>query len=1152
MVKCYSALFLSLLLTAVCVALPDAQSGGKDGKPVSVLFLTGRIGSGLDYMPMFEQRISDLGYVHQTLDMKEPLETDFLRQFNVVVLVGIYEFEGGGYYKPGGLPLLNVAKNIQLIQKYVQAGGGLIVIPVFSENGNEIASSYAKALEPFDVAILGECVRDEDNPVADLSAPDQFLEAAWTRAINGHPATAGVSALAYPNRIMRWDDAYSTTPIVPKSDAWTVLATGESTSRSMLNVGVVGWVNGTVPQAPVLAAARESGKGRVGVVAIGGHFLVTHTFADKDARGNPVTSAGEANTGPLNGIYFEKGDGKTSSDWGRLLDQIIRWTAQASTNAGMGGAPAKWETRLDRVTLPDGQVPDFAIVDWRTQSPPPTWRHRTPTPVWWQGAPFYDEITDPLVINDQRMNKLLIGAHSEYSDGKGSVRQWADAAKTAGFSAIVFTERFESFDPARWKQFVSDCAAASDEQFACLQGLDIADTYGNRFLLLGNTNFPNAGLLTEDGKALVQTARLSLGFSQHLAVVHRCGGSKLSKELYRHFQGVSVFTYAQTKQTDGSMKYTLADNGFEAYEWQLNNASNPVPIVVHELRDPADVAGKGTVGFHVIVPSQDSLDVIRYFRYGFHHFFENPHRYYISEGPHITGWSIFNKDYGSAALNRDQWRAEVGATSPDSNTAIKEAVLYDRGRVARRWTPNSSSFHEIVNGSHSHQHHFMLVVTDAKGRRAISPHLRTVSRGYYTRCADRQNWFGAAGSYTGIWPSGTHGIWYMRPFLPVGDRSETWGGKNPLCSKMSLPFAGNALTFTDFTVDERYLRPVAYGMDAWTIHNTEQTQTFRAYVRVGKWHDINTGIEAYSGKVRSLTSVSGWISLRDDFVPTEPIWPIVNQTAPNATFLFDQNGRHVEGKLDGNKNTLIDLPAGSSIGEFLLLTSMTVDGRGMLGFRATAGESVPRDTRWRFAYTYVPPTSVWRRALGASGDTPWQMELTQGQLQRTLGHVQLRADRYVVAGTLRGDAGIERLPLTVEGLNPNWPAALWTPDDLSYTPWGPISPPRLPGTDTGPYLRHIGIEGGIAYAALEAQGDVKFFVGNTLVSENEQLHMAYALWTATEAIIEINNPTDQNIATRVTSPDALPGKYKVDTRVNIPAGASVLVKLSQGEQSQQQ
>ena len=1124
------------ILLSLLMLLGAGLAGRCATAPVNVLFL---LGQGLKLDAEVAKTLTAQGIVYQTVNDTEPLTAAYLRQFHTVVLGEIDSFDGGGYYAPGGSLLANTEENIRLVHQYVADGGGVVVVPLIG--GDEGAATYATLLAPWKIRVLCETIRDEKHP---LKAGSVF---SWTRNISRHPVTDGVKALAYPTQVMRWDDQYPSSPLLPADRAWKVLARGEQSSRGLRSLIDNAWGAGEGGTAPVLAAARDMGPGRVVVTALSSIYLLTHAFAKE-------SQVGEFFTGSPAGIAFQAGDGKQRSDWGQLLLNAVRWTATAGERAGFGnGTPAAWKSPLPFQTwemLPDSPVPDFAVIDWKNSPALPAWAIHGARPVGWHGHYFFDDIADPRVTKPQQMNRVLIGARSVYSDGAGTVAEWAAAAKMAGYRVLVFTERFERLDPAKWEQFMTDCQANSSDDLVCLQGLDIADTYGNRFLIMGNTNFPNPSILTPDRKTLRETQRLSMGFARNLTSFHRPGTSALSFDLARHFQAISVYTYAQ----DGA-KYTLVDNGFPAYQWQLKSASNPVPVVVHELTDPKDVAQKGTLGFQLIVPSQDAHDAARYFRAGLGHFFESPQRYFITEGPLIDDWGVTNRDIGLPELNRDHFRVQVGASSSEPGVTIHDVTLYDRDSVARHWTPNTAHFAETADGEQGYQRYYMLVVTDSKGRRAISPHLRTVGQGYFTRCADRQNFFGAALQYTGIWP-GSHAMSFVQLSMPVpgsGEVMRPYGGALPgenMATRLQFPFASNSLTFTDLVIDERYRLTQQYGMDAWQLHNTMPSRTYEAWARVSKWNDVKTGITGLDNLLTELTGVEVTLRARQPVQPTAALYPVVQTVQPGCAYLYRQGDKLVTGKLDGNTETILDLPAGTSLGNLLLLTPQAVSGHGEIGWRADTSQLLPMWTEWRARYEYIP--LEWRASLGAEGPTPWSLALTQGKQESALGVVNLSADRCGVTGTLQAGGVVKILPVRVTGLNANWPAACWTPGKhlFCHVAGGSAVPrkmsavPAIPGMQPrATFLNHIGVYEGIGYASLDNSENTTFFIGNTLTASNSALILAYTQWTKDTAGIEAHNPTNKPITARLTSPAAITDYYPVNVTVTVPPGSTVRVNV---------
>ncbi len=1131
--------WMSMLLIAGIGAQPLTAAAKDANAPVNVLMV---LQGGLATLDaQVKQQLEGRGCRLQVVSAVEPLSMEALRGYHTVVLVGLDDYGGGEYYSPGGTSLDTVARNIAVLHEYVEAGGGLVVVP--NIGGTDMAATYNEFFAPWKLRLGCETVRDPASALATNSAY------CWSRTIARHPATAGVHALAYPSLLMRWDDQYPLVPLVPDDAAWTVLARGEKTSRGMRSLSGGIWADGIAGKAPVLAAVREAGKGRVAVVGLNPYYLLTHAYST-------AGGIGEMSVGALAGIAYSRGDGQTPSDWGILTANLLHWTAEAGARAGFGGAEGPWKSQLAHMPwapYPDAPIPDGLVMDWAHRQPAQTWREHLPVPGSWRGQYFWDSIPDPRVIAPQQMNKVLIGARSAYSDGSGTVAEWAAAAKAAGYKVLVFTERFENLNPTNWPCIMADCEANSSQDFVCLQGFDIADSYGNRFLVMGSVNFPSPGILTKDGKAIDESNRFSLSFARHLVSFHRPGTSALSTELLRHFQAISVYTYAER---DG--KFALVDNGLPSYHWELQAAGNPVPIAVHEMTKPGQVATNSTLGFQLIVPSQDARDATRYFRSGMSHFFENPQRYFITEGPIIDHWTIINPEIGPPELNRDHFRAVVGATAGDTNATIAEAVLFDREGIERRWTPKSVSFTESVDGDLGYQRYFMMIVTDSKGRRAISPALRTVPQGYYQRCSDRQNFFGTAITYSGIW-AGTSDFNYYLPQVPSPFHNETlhpYGGLLPgenLANKFLFPFASGPITFTDMLVDERYRLDTRYGMDSWKLHNTMPTRTYELYARVGIWNDMVTsnrpaGMDPYNSR---LVDVEATVRLREPVQPPTVLFPIIHTVPGNAAYSYRDGDRLVVSNLNGNAGALLDLPAGATLGTFVLLSPMTVSGRGDLGWRSETYRVLPRGTEWRCHYLHVAGLSPdWRAALAAGGEPPWSLALTQGTQDRGPGPIRLHAQDNGVVGQLKAGGAIKLLPVTVSGLNANWPAALWTPGKyLHGHQAGAVSAPRkmadvpvFPGTiltNGETVLNHIGIRDGVAYATLDNSADTAFFVGHTLTATDPALKLAFRYWTKTAAGLEVHNPTAQPIKARIASPAAITDRLRVDLTVEVPPGTTL-------------
>ncbi|HEY3417652.1 MAG TPA: hypothetical protein VGM23_12275, partial [Armatimonadota bacterium] len=458
----------------------------------------------------------------------------------------------------------------------------------------------------------------------------------------------------------------------------------------------------------------------------------------------------------------------------------------------------------------------------------------------------------------------------------------------------------------------------------------------------------------------------------------------------------------------------------------------------------------------------------------------------------------------------------------------------------------------FVDGEQGYQHYYMLVATDSKGRRAISPQLRTVTRGYFSRCADRQNFYGSACQYIGIWPSGTDHVAYIDPVYPAPADPEVFGGgPHPLASKLSFPFASTPVTITRTVVDSRYPTAVRYGFDAWRIENVEPSRTYSAWALISKWHDIPSGVTRSGGNLATLTGVETAMRARQAVAPTRPVFPIINNLRfTDNVYVYRNGDKVVEGKLDGRGDSYVDLPAGASIGDYLLLAPMRVTGNGEIGWPAEVGKLVPVGTEWRTQYLHIP--RALRGCFGVDGPTPWSLHLTQGTVSSVLGYVNLAAERYGVTGQLQAGGEIPVLPLRISGVRENWPAAVWTPGKfllahaagvLKAVPTNMAEVELFPASQTGTFLNHFGVFEKIGYAELDNSADTSFYAGNTLLATNPALNLAYTWWTKTAAGIEINNPTGKAITARISSPAVISDRYHVDTAVTVPAGSTLRIAL---------
>ena len=275
-----------------------------------------------------------------------------------------------------------------------------------------------------------------------------------------------------------------------------------------------------------------------------------------------------------------KGDGTVPSDTGKLLSAMYRWLAGESGSKGFGG----YHTGEPLATLPvmrhEIEKTFTPVLDFDTLQMPPSWKH-TAVAVKVGNDAFWPEAADPRVPGAVQYFKALIGVHTALSDGKGSVADFAAAAQQAGYCCVAFTEDFARLTAQGYTQLSNECRANSTDTFKCLPGYEILDPTGNSYLIINAPHCPPASWLSADGKHLVKTQFPNILFGNNFVIAHRPESCPLPIERLKHFSGLSVFTYRGGK---------LIDNSLHAYDWQVMNGSNPIPVVVHEVFSPAEVA----------------------------------------------------------------------------------------------------------------------------------------------------------------------------------------------------------------------------------------------------------------------------------------------------------------------------------------------------------------------------------------------------------------------------------------------------------------------------------------------------------------------------------------------------------------------------------
>lgn len=300
----------SLCVVGGGLRLPSPPDGGLEGSPISVLILSNGTFIDRDY----EKELRGRGYRIEKTSFYNRLNFGYLKQFNVIILTRL-PYAGEQYWL-GGHKLAYFEHNTDLIHRYVEEGGGLIFEPSMSEFGEAYAYVYNRFLERYGVRYLALQLRDDAESAGDYARAVPATE---------HSLVEGLKNFLYPTNFLRWDNAYSTVPLVVEKE-WTVLVRGKAgpgTYEALDNVRV----GEKLTEDRNIFAIRKYRKGWIALSAIHSYYTLTHTRWKK-------ANIGENHTGIIDGIVLYGDRHGRKSQFGELLERTYRFLALKSRAEG--------------------------------------------------------------------------------------------------------------------------------------------------------------------------------------------------------------------------------------------------------------------------------------------------------------------------------------------------------------------------------------------------------------------------------------------------------------------------------------------------------------------------------------------------------------------------------------------------------------------------------------------------------------------------------------------------------------------------------------------------------------------------------------------------------------------------------------------------
>lgn len=1072
----------------------------------SILFLS--LNPKLDHQ--YRKELEERGYVVASGNLCHRIDADSIRRFNVIVIDQTYP--SGNEYELFGQNTMFYKENLENVWAAMRDGAGVLVYPNLNDGGGSLAVGFNQEMKRFGLQIHQASAVDFERAVYSWQAYGDNAYT-WTENVEQHPVTEGIKRIYYAGGNARWDDCYLTPPLAV-DDKWTVLLRGMpgsmiavSTDRQWTRIeGDAGM------EEPVLAAVREVGKGRLAVFALSPQYIHRYGYTRIEKK-----AVGEQSVGIIDGIILDKGDGEVASDTGRFMFRLYDWLGENSVDGGLGGF-----TKNNEIVLLDtGEIKDYEpVLDLENMAMPPSWKHRA-TRVWrGSGRADYPELADPVVPGDVCFFRGLIGARTGLSDGKGTVAEYAAAARAAGYSMIAFTETFEKLSPSDYAGLVAECDKNTSDDLVCLPGFDIADPWGNRFLVIAAPFYPRKPWLMEDGKSLAHPAYINLCYGNHIVVAHRTTGGPTPNELLKHYQGFTVYTYRDGK---------LVEDASENYAWQGESASVPHPFAVHEIFSPAEVAVAAKTGYQQILPSDTPANAAGYFRIGLAHYFEGPSRYMLSEGPVAVTWVGLPKDAGAASENRDFMRVDIAVTN---KTPLVSVELRDGFNVLRRWLPGSNVFSVTTFLRHSRQRSLYVTAQDESGRGMLTSVLRTVPWRYHFRCGDRQNWLG----FVSAWYPGTH--LPLALGLVISGISEAPLSGTPgqcMAPKLNYPFSSPDVVVLRAVLDETYLeatRGTTWG-DARPAFPTKPAEAFTGTVTAYSF----TGGRA----ARTVVSMVEYdLTLEQDLeLPVNPdsLLLTIGNIRGTDKLLWMEKGKVVSSQLE--KDAKVEIPVHGLAGGFIPLTSgFGINGRSF-GLRAssvkderlTAGSRIQGrflvsseglGVTARYNQSFHVNETNWMTQMGFLGKLPYKLKTSSGRIEAPSFPPKVRDRNGILKGFVAEVCTnmYFNVPLEFSGLNPNWPVGIWQ-DGAERIAW-------------------TGVFEGRAWPRLDVGNPGAFIAGQLATASEDEVMIEVVAWTGDRVKLDVHNPTDQTMKLRVRTA-SVPGFKTLDQRVTLLPGTSVFL-----------
>ncbi len=1065
--------------------------------------------------PKLRALLADMGYEQGLAGWTPQLTLDYLERFNLVVILHLPQ--------PGAQPEFDpmIEEKKALLLQYVQEGGGLLVLRAPGWQFGKDIEDYNKWLAPTGIEILSESVVDEGHRYA----PEFAWPLYWTGKVAPGPLTEGVEGIFYPPALGAYRVYTDFTSPVRVSPDWQVLLSGMDSAKSVRTAKTgkeVPDTAGTYASAPPLLAVREYGKGRICV------WPIASTCVWQDAYhlrwGSGLTMSGEAE-----GM---KGSGA------RLLTNLFAYLAAPSKGVFGGYVPPRVETAPES---------GFEPMDW-----------------------------DNLRVTGNYMPHNfvgLIGARTSLSTGQGKPEEFIAAAKAAGYDFIAFAEDLASLSKEEFATLQTVCKASTEGGFPAYPGYLYLDESGNSWVIFSDRlSYPEPGWFSADQPGRIHLNNpLFRAFQYPPMILVKSHLNPEKPWLQGNFKGFAVYTYENGKLVDDSL-----DNYLQMAQMRFI----PFPAAIHLVDSPQAVTAARGQGFQSCCRWFEKRPIDAYSG-SFGHYQGHYIWYrstYVSEGPVLEDTRVLNFGTTDLALpGLERFRVHLRASSP---AGLREVALRDGDAPEpwRRFLPGGAKeYEQTLDAFHDREYNLVLTATDQAGKRAVGwVNWTQVQENSYPRCSDNFNtmprgkWFGPSADLQNC--RGIEDYLVGRDFMYCG--LPRWEGIDDF-TRPAIGYypvlVSRFGTIVDTLLEEHYppdpggFNPdrtdyaeravpneVLAGKVRYTWFTPWQNSTFVQWVQ----GDLTAKREAELGR-NSLFLTNGLAGARQT---------VISRPEGLLRATFDDKNKSFTAPLPlYGYAAVFPQPFNGSLGVIALqegLTALTMAPERYSMVRLfREGQKVKAGERLTYEYLgliskFNPPaddsfvTEV-IDTLGLGRPPAYGFTPQRGEILGTRYVLRLRAEGYGVAGKITQVKLPLQLPVFVEGLQPNWDAAVWYQGEntLDVPEWQVdevgqryVERKLRPGRDQ--LLRFPVMADGTGMLQLDTEvGAKQLFIGNLLVSDNTRVRLTLVDTRPGQAAFVVHNPTDGEIRCRVRPGPGFSLLGEFEKAVTVPAGSSVEVRI---------